>query len=92
MSTSTPKTKKANPRNIQSGDAVGVVVPLMRNGEKVGERVVCKGRVVRLFVTDRRDRLKAQVYWEDSWKAYIFTGRDGWEYVQNLTKLEEDNG
>jgi hypothetical protein len=94
MSTSTPKVKKANPRGLAVGDRVGIALPVVRQGVQVGRIIACRGTIKRLYVEDRRDRLKAEMRWDDQWKAYVYTGRDGWEFVQNLVLLEEgeDNG
>ena len=92
MSTSTPKPRKANPHNLAAGDRVGISVPLTRSGVIVGQRIVCRGTIKRLFVINRRDRLKAEVRWDDDWVAWVYTGKSGWEYVYSLVKLEEGAG
>lgn len=78
-------------QTINNGDIVGIMIHTYRNGEVSGGKIVVKGQVHKVYREGVRGHWRAQVYWEDKVKGFLYTGKDNWAYVRDLTLVSRAN-
>jgi len=72
-------------QTIKEGDIVGIMIHTYRGGEITGGKIVVRGSVQRVYQEGIRGHWRAEVYWEDRVKGFLYTGRNDWAYVRELT-------
>lgn len=72
-------------QTIKEGDIVGIMIHTYRGGEVTGGKIVVKGQVQKVYQNHIRAHWRADVYWEDKVKGFLYTGKDNWAYVRELT-------
>lgn len=90
MTTDTPRRRPERERpSIGVGDTVGILlVRYDRAGNMTGTSIPVKGVVERLYNDGPNTKQKAGVRWENGRLGYLYTGKNGWEYVHNLTLVK----
>lgn len=73
---------------IQPGDRVAIMGDVYRRGKVVAEKVLVKGYVLRIYRHGDKGHWRANIQWDDHVRAFVFTGKDNWEYVRNLTLIK----
>ncbi len=70
---------------INVGDIVGVMIHTYKRGEVTGGRIVVNGQVTKIYRESEKGHWRAKILWEDKVKGFLYTGKDNWAYVRELT-------
>lgn len=74
---------------FQPGDIVGIaLLRVNRQGEVIGSYIACKGTVKRVYRTSPRGQWRADIDWVNKVTAFVYTGKEGWAYVRQLTLVK----
>lgn len=83
----TPSYRGSN-ETIKPGDIVAIMVHTYRNGEVTGSRVAVQGEVYRIYRHGDSGYWRANMAWEDKVKAFLYTGKNDWAFVHELTLIK----
>lgn len=73
------------------GDIVGIAVATYsRYGELTGYRIAVKGQVKRVYQTKIGGWRRADIFWEDKAKGFLYTGNKDWAYCKDLVLISRN--